>query len=424
MNKQRFYELEGLRGVAAIAVVLYHYSLAFYAMIFYGSIQNVVQNMQYEDNLYGNPISVFFSGTFAVAIFFVLSGFVLSIAFFQTGKLDIIKKLATKRYLRLMLPALASVMICYVVFKLGIFHIREAAAMSNSWWLKTTWTFTPHLTDAISDGVYGIFTQGSDLYNNVLWTMQTEFLGSFIVFGFAALFYKVKYRWVLYVALMVVLFNTWLLGFIIGMALADAYANGRVKSISNPFAAVVVVVGGLFLGGYPLNIVTGTVYQVFAVPGLAVKWNMFYLTIGASLLVFGVLSVTRLAKFFQNKRVSILGRYTFSLYLVHLVILYSFTTFVFVELRTKLGFGYNLAAVTAIVSSAPVIFGVTILFERYIDAPSIRLSTYFANVVLGNTELDLNRRLQSVARRVVRAIPTRRFSVPQEELLAQEELES
>lgn len=96
MQKKRFNELEGLRGVAAVVVALYHFLLAFYAIAFFGPAAGSVQNMRFEDNLYGNPIMVFLSGTFAVGIFFVLSGFVLSIAFFQTKKSEVVKKLATK----------------------------------------------------------------------------------------------------------------------------------------------------------------------------------------------------------------------------------------------------------------------------------------------------------------------------------------
>src|SRR4051812_4008381 len=104
----RFAELEGLRGVAAIMVVLYHFLLAFYSLAFLGigNGYEVAQHMRLEDNLYGNPIMAFLSGSFAVAIFFVLSGFVLSIGFFATKKHEILQKLAAKRYLRLMLPAL------------------------------------------------------------------------------------------------------------------------------------------------------------------------------------------------------------------------------------------------------------------------------------------------------------------------------
>lgn len=69
---ERFAELEGLRGAAAIAVALYHNILAFYPVIFLGfySVFPVTQHVWFEDNLHGSPFSALLSGTFAVAIFF------------------------------------------------------------------------------------------------------------------------------------------------------------------------------------------------------------------------------------------------------------------------------------------------------------------------------------------------------------------
>jgi peptidoglycan/LPS O-acetylase OafA/YrhL len=115
----RLLALEGLRGVAAIVVVIFHALLIFYEYMVFGPSVASTQHMGLEDNLFGSPFRIFFAGTFAVAIFFVLSGFVLSIGFLSKGKKIILQKLALKRYLRLMLPALASVMIAWLLITLG-----------------------------------------------------------------------------------------------------------------------------------------------------------------------------------------------------------------------------------------------------------------------------------------------------------------
>ena len=76
-----------------------------------------------------------------------------------------------------------------------------------------------------------------------------------------------------------------------------------------------------------------------------------------------------------------LGKYTFSLYLVHKLVLFTVCTGLFVLIEPAIG--YNKAAVVSILVSLPVIFLSTVLFERYIDAPSIRISGMFANWTLG-----------------------------------------
>lgn len=387
MQKKRFNELEGLRGVAAVVVALYHFLLAFYAIAFFGPAAGSVQNMRFEDNLYGNPIMVFLSGTFAVGIFFVLSGFVLSIAFFQTEKSDVVKKLATKRYLRLMIPALASVILCFILMIMGIAKIQEVAAISHASWLTTTWTFAPSFFEAVRSGMYDIFAQEGNGYNNVLWTMVYEFAGSFLVFGFLLLFGKLKYRWAVYAFLVFATFNTWFLAFVLGMILADLYANGYLKSKKrNMVFASFVLVAALFFGGYPMGTVDGTVYSLISIPGFSIDWRILYVTLGALLMIFAVLSIQQVGRVFEHKVFSTLGKYTFSLYLVHLAVLYTFGMAAFLLFRNTLGLGFNMSVLLTIICSIPVVGAVAYYFEKYVDSKSIQFSTYVANIVLGKEQ--------------------------------------
>lgn len=388
MQKKRFEELEGLRGIAAIVVAIYHFLLAFYLFSFLGP-GSAIPNMRYENNLYGNPIMAFLSGTFAVAIFFVLSGFVLSIGFFQTKDINIIRKLAAKRYIRLMFPALASTLLCFIVILLGLSKLHEVASITHSSWLADTWLFSPNLFDAIKSGVYDIFVQGHSPFNNVLWTMTTEFAGSFLVFGFLALFGSVKRRTIGYIFLGIVTFNTWFFAFVAGMAIADLYANGYIAAEKRRLIILLPILTIIFfLGGYPSTSVTGTIYQYITFTSFDVKlvWQTVYLSFAAIGLVLIVLYSRQLSNFLKIPKISILGKYTFSLYLVHLIVLYTFGMALFLLLRHKIGFGYNLSAMLAIILSIPIVIGATILFEKFIDSPSIKFSSVFANALLNGYE--------------------------------------
>jgi len=140
---------------------------------------------RFESLVHGTPLALLYAGTFAVAIFFVLSGFVLSIGFFQTGDVKIVKKLALSRYLRLMIPALVSVILAFLLMSIGFSRIPEAAGQitgSASW--LSSWSFDTNLFAAIKNGAVDIFVHAGSAFNNVLWTMFTEFIGSFMVFAF------------------------------------------------------------------------------------------------------------------------------------------------------------------------------------------------------------------------------------------------
>jgi len=391
-GKSRLLELEGLRGFAAIAVAIFHAILIFWCYAIYGKeASGGIQNMRFEDNLYGNPFFGLYSGIFAVAIFFVLSGFVLSVGYFSTGKIEIVQKLAAKRYIRLMLPALASVMIAWLLITIGLSHNPQAFAITHSVWLHGEWNLIPNFFDALWQGTWAIFTIGQPLftsgqvsYNPVLWTMLYEFVGSFIVFGCLSLFGKLRKRWIVYLFLVLLTFQTWYLGFVIGMILADLYSAKQFpfNGASWRFMLFILLVG-VFLGGYPFFGPTNTsIYSTLEIFSLTNLQNLsLYTIIGATFVIIGVLTVPFITRFFSSKWVSSLGKYTFSLYLVHKLVLFTLTTGLFVWLYSFMGF--NKAALIAIAISIPFVMLTTYAFEKYIDAPSIRLSGVFANWLLG-----------------------------------------
>lgn len=402
-------ELEGLRGLAAIVVAVYHFALAFYLLAYFGPrVSSSAQHLPIEPLAYANPLGGLVSGTFAVAIFFVLSGFVLSIGFFQTGNTDILRKLAAKRYLRLMLPALVSVLLCYVLMKIDANYAHAAADVTGSTWLADNWTFAPHLGEAIKQATVGIFAglviPITHPYNNVLWTMATEFVGSFIVFFALLLFGKSRYRFVLYAGVLVMTFNTWLLGFMIGMVLADLYANGLIAERRRRWWVLSgILLLAIYLGGYPFDgpDLSHTAYAPISAPMFSTLHHQtLATTIGAAILVVAVLSTTQVAAFLRRKRLSVIGKYTFSLYLIHLPVLYGMTTGLFLVFHQVLG--YNKAVGLAVLISVPVVWIVTVLFEKFVDAKAVALASYVADIYFGKRQLGLQDKLARGVQYVVR----------------------
>ena len=393
MKKGRFDELEGLRGVAAVVVTIYHFLLAFYLYAFFGPSGNIPQHMRFEDNLYGNPFAVFLSGTFAVAIFFVLSGFVLSIGFFRSKDVNVIRRLAAKRYIRLMIPALVSTLLCFGIIVFGVAKIQEAGLITHSSWLLAQWSVDPSLFEAVKSGIYDVFMVSGSPYNNVLWTMAIEFAGSFLVFGYLAIFGKLRYRWVGYGVLLIVTFNTWFFAFIAGMIVADMYTKGYFAPKKRSFIVISsLLLVSLFLGGYPLNEAQGSViYGLFSGISSSIDWMVVLLTLGAIGLMIAVLSSEQVARFFSNKWLSRLGKYTFALYLVHIPVIYTVGLVSFLLFYNEMNMSYHLSVLMCFAVVAPSIAIVTVVFERFVDAPSILISSKFARFVLGEEGIVLDK---------------------------------
>ena len=67
-------------------------------------------------------VQVWIDGEFAVKLFFVLSGFVLPLAYWNTPTIDTAISCIFRRYFRLAIPAVASTILCYLAWKLNLAH--------------------------------------------------------------------------------------------------------------------------------------------------------------------------------------------------------------------------------------------------------------------------------------------------------------
>ena len=119
-------EFEGLRGIAAFIVLIAHIRLTFFAdsndqlWEMFSPVPLVLKVMILS------VIKAFHDGTFAVWIFWVMSAFVLSYQFFKlnrdndlAGSRYYLKEATVRRYPRLLLPVLASVIFAFIIHSFG-----------------------------------------------------------------------------------------------------------------------------------------------------------------------------------------------------------------------------------------------------------------------------------------------------------------
>ncbi|MDD5616650.1 MAG: acyltransferase [Candidatus Methanoperedens sp.] len=150
--------LDGLRGLAAFIVVLGHYAVGFYPASYTARIEEVRADNAVDLLISGTPLNVFYGGNFAVTVFFILSGYVLSYKFFKYRDQEIIISSAVRRYFRLLIPVLFSSIIAYSFMKLSLFYNKEAATLTTStWWLAAYWDFNPNFIDMLKQTFVGVF---------------------------------------------------------------------------------------------------------------------------------------------------------------------------------------------------------------------------------------------------------------------------
>lgn len=153
LDSHRFQELDALRGLAAITVVLSHFALVFPTSRVY---QVAVST----------PLHLFLNGPEAVILFFLLSGFVLS-ALWSRSRKQGYAKYCSKRLIRLCIPFYAALLIAYL-FDL---HFYSPVPTSNAW-MNATWTMKPEWPMALRVALTDAHWAGQ--LNTAFWTITYE----------------------------------------------------------------------------------------------------------------------------------------------------------------------------------------------------------------------------------------------------------
>ncbi|MBZ9886735.1 acyltransferase [Mesorhizobium sp. BR1-1-3] len=325
--------LELLRGVAALVVLNGHCLGAFAPL------------MEGEGDLAGQSLKtslafVAFNGGSAVYLFFVLSSYVLVKRYFQTSKAQDLRLGAIKRLPRLAGPVLVTTLASCIIFKLDLYFIKDAAAVTQSDWLRSFGNAskvlspeTASFADAFLQGAWRTFIYGDNYYDSSLWTMTVEFWGSMLTFALAPIVFFLQGRWTLSfrVCIAAVVFLALQVSYFLCAFPASLllYPLLAMDFRPNRWVRGAMVMISLALLGYAGSAVG--IYRPFAVLDVAsdVGLRQACVAIPASvMLVYAVLSVDEPLSWLSGKVARFLGDLSFPLYLVHVPVICSLGSWV------------------------------------------------------------------------------------------------
>lgn len=371
-------QLEALRGLAAFIVVAWHFLWAFDPARI-----GIVAGFDPSGALLGSISFASIDGPAAVTLFFVLSGFVLPLSFFHSGRTELVVRAAVKRWLRLICLVLLAVLLSWLLFRFGLYRHREAAQLSQSAWLGTFGgshpghSFTPTLSGALLEGTLLAFLRDPDMYDPVLWTMHHEFLGSFVTFFLALLLWRARPAaaiWLLVTAAIVTCFtDPYLLAFVAGTGLA--WFMWRTDIALSPLPALGCIAIGIFLFGYLEP--RGT-YAAFAAVSDAspIRFDRIAIhTASGVMIILGLVGNERLGRPLAAPPFRLLGRLSFPVYLFHFPLLCSLGCALFVSLRPATSYPATLLLVAAVYG--PLVIAVGYLFA-WVDDVWLRWVNRFA----------------------------------------------
>lgn len=327
--------------------------------------------------------SVFYNGSFAVSIFFVLSGYVLTKKFFETRDTRVLVSGAIKRYPRLVIPAALSVMFAWVLLSLGAMNNHLIPILGSAGWPYGQYEQTVTLFEAVKAGFIGGPIFGDTALNSPLWTIRIELLGSLFLFAAYAITGTNRLaRTFICFLVMAVVANWESINIVHFVAIFAGSVLNRViipVKLSAYFIAT-----GLLCGGFD--------YSAFYawVPSLWGHEKLVMNTIGAIFLVTGTLANRAFSRLLESKVPVYLGKISFSSYLLHWPIICSFSFGMIYVLKFDVGLDHQSAALVVLAMTIVLVIILSTLFARFVDIPAMVLASNFAKLRL--TEPQATRR--------------------------------
>jgi peptidoglycan/LPS O-acetylase OafA/YrhL len=358
--------LEGLRGIAAVQVVLFHFVAAF---------------LPYTAEHAASPFHVLWDGHTAVYVFFLISGVVLTPSFARGGAWP---RQAAKRLVRLGIPVAAAATVALALIAIWPNAHLVAARITGSGWLamdSNAATTPAHLLrettlDSLILGFreYTLFTPIAGrlpllehALNAPTWSLHLELYGSLLLLGLVKL--RARSRWAHTTAVIAcaILFGTHpMFLFVAGHLFA-----GRLGKPPKPVFGIVLIVLGLAMSASKdwilvddARIALGRITMT-AVPNL----YQFQSQLAAVVLFAGVLRSPIAQRLLS--RCQGLGRLSFSIYLLHFPILFTLACVGFIPLAGVLP--RPAAVVVTFIAFAAVVLFAAIGFERWVDRRAVWL---------------------------------------------------
>lgn len=408
--------LDGVRGVAALIVSFGHFTTPGYDTHIGWGLDG--ENYQFMRLPFCRLV---YSGGAAVAVFFAISGYVLSYKpiqhirngnwhTFSTG----LSSMAFRRAIRLYLPTTISTAIIACIMQTGIFewtqsiethrsyfnynvpfHIRALPSASEEfmrWFDVATGAFFPFSWDKY---------QPYQWYDGHLWTIPIEFRGLFYLFAviLATARLQTKYRLLTAAALMYYSYtcSRWeLMLFLSGILLVEwdhirgAHIPPSVigekeatpsRSTSKTIFWHLVSAVGLFLLSQPEEegeTTPGWAYLTSLIPEWwEVEQQRYWQSAGAVCFLFGVGHSPWWQQVFTSRIAQYLGKISYSIYLVHgpvhLLICMPWQKFVW-DLTGAEGNAFHVGYALGVLFSIPMFIVVADIFWRAVDIPTVKFA--------------------------------------------------
>ncbi|ETI67543.1 acyltransferase family protein [Neobacillus vireti] len=323
----RLEQLDSLRGLAAVTVMFSHFS-------------DVTTTYLFSVLFARTPLKVLINGHSAVLLFFVLSGFVLSLPLLNGRPINY-SVFVGRRILRIYMPYLVSIILSILLSLV----LSRGGIGGLSDWFNITWTSKISIS-LLYEHLLLIGNIHSDAFNNVIWSLVHEMRIS-LLFPLVFLIVK-KFDWKYSILIGFFLSFFSILNDNFGFQVSNGYFTTNWDTLHY---ASMFIIGGVIAKHFKEIIMMYqslsklikwilfiSAFVFYNYPGVGIRILniinfpyparvlMDYIGgMGAVLFIVIALGSGKVTKLLMLKPINFIGKISYSLYLYHLVVLLSLT---------------------------------------------------------------------------------------------------
>jgi len=336
--KKRIDYIDGLKGLCALFVSMYHFILVGYFGGYVGFGTNFTKT-EAVSNVCNNFLSAFITNNSAgLYIFLVLIAVFPVISFRKKGsKAEVMGRYACKRYFQLLPLCFITSILMVILYNGGFIHFDEMAELFENSWIATTNPDHTNILQAIKVMLFDAwFINTREV--GALWCLHIIFRGSLMTYAAYGLFGNSKIKYLPTIVLFIISLQTnYYILFAFGSILGELLANDKeLKQIPLIISILLLIIGILIIKIpnvlYPIQI------------DATINGGL-----GSCLIIFSVLKCEKLQSFFSNKVLTFLGKVSFEIVIGHVFIMGILAYPISVWLLTKMEVGFCFSLLLGII---------------------------------------------------------------------------